>query len=39
MPKKSSQKLKLLYLMRILLQNTDETHPMTTAELIDALDR
>lgn len=39
MAKSSNQKLKLLFLMRILLQNTDETHPMTVAEIIDALAR
>jgi len=38
MPKSPNQKLKLLYLMRILLQRTDETHPMSVAEMISALD-
>lgn len=33
----SQQKLKLLYLMRILLERTDEEHPLTVQELIDAL--
>lgn len=28
MPKSPNQKLKLLYLMEILLQQTDERHPM-----------
>jgi len=37
MPKSPNQKLKLLYLMRILLQRTDENHPMTVAEMISAL--
>lgn len=37
-PKSPNQKLKLLYLMRILLQRTDEAHPMTVAEMISALD-
>jgi len=37
MPKSPNQKLKLLYLMRILLQRTDEKHPMTVAEMISAL--
>ena len=35
--KSPNQKLKLLYLMRILLQRTDESHPMTVAEMIAAL--
>lgn len=39
MPKGPGQKRKLLELARILLQNTDEDHPMTTAEVIDALAR
>ena len=34
MPRSSNQKLKLLYLMRYLLQNTDEQHPATTNQLI-----
>lgn len=37
MPKSPNQKLKLLYLMRILLSRTDENHPMTVAEMIGAL--
>lgn len=37
MPKSPNQKLKLLYLMQILLQRTDENHPMTVAEMISAL--
>lgn len=37
MAKSANQKLKLLYLMRILLDKTDENHPMTVAELIAAL--
>lgn len=32
MPKSPNQKLKLLYLMEILLQQTDERHPMTVPE-------
>ncbi len=39
MPKSANQKLKLLYLMRILLEKTDETHPMTVAEMIALLSR
>lgn len=37
MPKSSNQKLKILYLMRALMENTDENHPMTVAEMIDCL--
>lgn len=37
MAKSPNQKLKLLYLMRILLTKTDENHPMTVAEMIAAL--
>ena len=33
----SNQKLKLLYLMKIFLEKTDENHRMTTPELIEAL--
>ena len=29
MAKKSNQKIKLLYLMKILLENTDDEHGMT----------
>ena len=39
MPKSPNQKLKLLYLMEILLQQTDERHPMTVAEMISELAR
>ncbi len=37
MSKSSNQKLKLIYLMKILLERTDETHSITMAEIIDAL--
>lgn len=37
MPKSSNQKLKLIYLMKILLERTDETHGITMSEIIDAL--
>ena len=37
MPKSPNQKLKLLYLMEILLQQTDERHPMTVPEMITQL--
>jgi hypothetical protein len=33
MAKKSNQKIKLLYLMKILLENTDDEHGMTLAEI------
>lgn len=35
--KSSQQKLKLLYLARILMERTDEDHPMTVNDIIDAL--
>lgn len=37
MPKSSNQKLKLIYLMKILLERTDEIHSITMLEMIDAL--
>lgn len=37
MAKSSSQKLKIVYLMKILYERTDEEHPMSTSELISAL--
>ena len=37
MPKSSNQKLKILYLMRILLDQTDETHKLSVNELISKL--
>lgn len=37
MANSSQQKLKLLYLQKILLEKTDENHGMTIAELIEAL--
>ncbi|MGN9019659.1 helix-turn-helix transcriptional regulator [Lachnospiraceae bacterium HCP1S3_C3] len=37
MPKSSNQKLKLIYLMKILLEQTDDTHSITMQEIIDAL--
>lgn len=36
MPKSSNQKLKLIYLMKILLERTDETHSITMPEIIEA---
>ncbi|MBE7052592.1 MAG: WYL domain-containing protein [Ruminococcaceae bacterium] len=38
MPKSSNQKLKILYLAKIFTENTDESHPMTMAQIISALD-
>ncbi len=37
MGKGSNQKLKILYLSRILLEKTDETHKMTMADILAAL--
>ena len=37
MARSSNQKLKLLYLMSFFLQNTDENHPVTTAQIISHL--
>ena len=37
MPKSMGQKLKILYLMRIFLSQTDEAHPMSVGELIARL--
>lgn len=37
MVERTSQKLKLLYLMKILLQKTDETHGITMPEIISEL--
>ncbi len=39
MPKSTNQKLKLLYLMRYLLERSDEEHPVTVAEMIEELAR
>ncbi|MGN9017916.1 helix-turn-helix transcriptional regulator [Lachnospiraceae bacterium HCP1S3_C3] len=38
MMKSSNQKLKIMYLMKILLDRTDETHSITMPEIIDALE-
>ena len=37
MPKSSNQKLKLLYLAKIFMENTDATHALTVKELSEAL--
>lgn len=38
MPKSSGQKLKLLYLMQILMTRSDQDHPLSVQELITALE-
>ncbi|MBQ9991533.1 MAG: WYL domain-containing protein [Lachnospiraceae bacterium] len=38
MPKEPNQKLKLLYLMKILLEKTDENHGLTMSELLLSLE-
>lgn len=38
MPKSSGQKLKILYLARLLLERSDEKHPITTREMIAYLE-
>ncbi len=38
MAKQPNQKLKLLYLLKILKENTDEDHALTMAQLIELLD-
>ena len=37
MPKQADQKAKILYLLRILRERTDETHGLSMSELIAAL--
>lgn len=37
MPKSSNQKLKLPYLMKIMLEQTDEEHPITVPQIIEEL--
>lgn len=39
MAKQSKQKLKLLYILRFLMQHSDEEHPVSTAEIIAELAR
>ncbi|MBQ2694835.1 MAG: WYL domain-containing protein [Clostridia bacterium] len=39
MPKSPNQKLKLLYLVKFLLQNSDENHPLSMAKIIEELAR
>lgn len=38
MAKSAGQKLKLLYIIQFLSENTDETHPVSTAEIISYLE-
>lgn len=38
MAKSSNQKLKIVYLMKILLEKTDETHSITMAEILSSLE-
>lgn len=37
MPRGANQKLKLIYLMKILLEKTDEAHPMTLKQITEEL--
>ena len=37
MPKSSNQKLKIVYLMKILLDNTDEEHAMSMVDILAEL--
>ena len=37
MPKDNKQKIKLLYLMEILRQDTDEEHPISTSQICKRL--
>jgi len=39
MARASRQKQKILYLLRLLLEETDEKHPLTVPQMIDALER
>ena len=39
MPKSSNQKLKLLYLLRILQKETDEEHYLNSQQLIERLEK
>lgn len=38
MSRQSNQKIKILYIMKILTEKTDKNHPMNTQALIDALE-
>ncbi|MBO5522741.1 MAG: hypothetical protein J5986_03555 [Roseburia sp.] len=39
MAKSEKQKLKLLYLMQLLLEKTDEEHAVTMSEIIEYLEK
>lgn len=39
MPKSANQKQRILFLLRLLLERTDEQHPMTVREMIGELER
>lgn len=39
MAKSEKQKLKLLYIMQYLMQNSDENHPVSVAQIIDELEK
>ena len=39
MAKSERQKLKILYIMQYLMQNTDENHPVSVAQIIEELDK
>ncbi|MCC8160074.1 MAG: WYL domain-containing transcriptional regulator [Oscillospiraceae bacterium] len=39
MSKSNNQKLKILYIMRMLMENTDEEHAMSTGDIIEELER
>ena len=39
MAKSANQKLKLLYLLQFLMENTDENHALTMAQLLEMLER
>ena len=38
MAKSANQKNKLLFLYKLLLERTDEEHPLSTAQIIDILE-
>ncbi len=39
MARSERQKLKMLYIMQYLMQNTDENHPVSVAQIIDELEK
>ena len=39
MPKSENQKLRILYLRDFLLKNSDEEHPLSVPEMIEALEK